>query len=170
MDAIHVPDGTLYTTPAGLRRLEERLRRLRSEYLAVCADNADAAGSGDTSVWHDNFAYEHNQREMHRLARAVRDLERAMSRLEVVDPPSEAPERVVLGARVTSLVDGEEERTAVVAGWADGDPKAGRVSYLSPLARALLGARVGEERTLRVGGRERTLEVVAIEAAPEGEL
>ena len=65
----------LPTTPAGLRRLNQRLAAARQRYLDICADNEDAAGAGDTSVWHDNFAYEENQRQMHALARRLRDMQ-----------------------------------------------------------------------------------------------
>ena len=158
----------LATTRAGYRRMEERLRAARAEYNAVVASNPEAAEAGDSSVWHDNFAYEENQRRMHQWARRVRDLQSTLARLEVVDPP-EAPERVTIACRV-SIVDvaSGRERTYEVAGYDDGDPSQGRVSYNSPLGRALIGAEVGEELRVMVGKTTCELEVVAIRALPEG--
>ena len=155
------------TTPAGRRRLDERLREAERRYGAVVADNPEAAESGDTSVWHDNFAYEENQRQMHQWARRVRDLRALLARLEVVSPPLH-PTRAALGCAVT-LADArtDAEQRLVLAGFEDGDPAAGRVSYTSPLGGALLGARVGDVLAVRVGGAEREVTVLAIERAEE---
>ena len=64
----------VYLTPAGRKRLAERINATRAAYLARSAENPDALQSGDSSGWHDNFAFEENMRQMHQLARQVRDL------------------------------------------------------------------------------------------------
>ena len=71
----------LLTTAAGQQRTASRLNKVRDAYDAVCASNGAAAEAGDNSVWHDNFDYEENQRQMHQLARRFRDLEDAMRRI-----------------------------------------------------------------------------------------
>jgi transcription elongation GreA/GreB family factor len=162
---------TLYTTPRGLERLRTRLAQARAAYFAVCDSNGEAADAGDSSVWHDNFAYEENQRQMHQLARRVRELETSIERVTVVPASQEAPEAVQLGCAVrVRFDDGDEEQTWFLAGWADGEPARGRISYLSPLGRALVGARVGESRPLVIAGERRELEILEILAAPAGEV
>lgn len=157
-----------YFTREGLARFHARLEEARAAYKAVCDDNPEARESGDSSVWHDNFAFEENQRQMHQLARRVRDMERILERAELVEARSRAPGRVVLGARVRYRFDDEErERSCAIASYQDGDPASGRVSYDSPLGRALVGARCGDEVELVVAGRARFVEVVAIEVAAE---
>jgi transcription elongation factor GreB len=158
-----------YTTPAGHQRLQRRLEDAQSRYDQVIADNPEAAEAGDNCVWHDNFAYEENQRQMHQWARRVRDLRALVATVEIVSPPK-APNAVTVGTCVTVEVeDGDDVqvRRFVVAGFDDGDPAAGRVSYTAPLARALLGASEGENRVLHLDGRERVVAVLSIEALEE---
>ena len=156
-----------FFTPDGFERLKARIHSVRSAYKAVCDDNPAALESGDTSGWHDNFAFEDNQRQMHQLARRVRDLEEILGRSEVMSPLREAPERVMLGVSVAwRYTDEDRVRRAHISGWDDGDPDTGRVSYNSPLGAALVGAEPGEERELRVAKSVRRIEVLAV-ALPE---
>lgn len=158
----------VFLTADGRVRLVERIEATRAAYLAVCADNPDALQSGDSSGWHDNFAFEENQRQMHQLARRVRDLEDLLTRVRVVAPPSSFG-RVAVGTRVTWCVDAsDDERTAIIAGYDDGDPACGRVSYNSPLGAALVGAAEGDVRTFEHEGRRFELEVIAIGPAGSG--
>ena len=161
----------LYTTPAGLRRLRQRLAAARAAYFEVCDSNEDAAGAGDSSVWHDNFAYEENQRLMHQLARRIKDLEVLINQVQIVRPAAAAPDRVAMGARVElHFLDDDSKATYLIAGWEDGDPEAGRLSYASPLGRALIGAEEGEVRLVRLARQVREVEVAGILAAPDEEV
>ena len=152
------------TTRAGYARAQARLQSALDEFHAVCDTNAEAAGAGDTSVWHDNFAYEENQRQMHQLSLRVSELRRMLGNLQVVGVPPR-PSRVQVGCAVSLRdADSGEEWTFTVAGFDDGDPAHGRVSYNSPLMRELLDAEVGEKRVVGMGGQERTIAVVSIVA------
>jgi len=156
-----------YTTPSGMKRAQERLTSAISEYERVVSGNAEAADAGDSSVWHDNFAYEENQRQMHQWARRIRDLRQIMTQLEVVTP-ARAPQRVQIGCRVVVCdPDTEREEAYVIAGYEDGDPAAGRLSYTSPMAQALLGGTEGESRVVLLGDRRRELEIVDISGGEE---
>ena len=160
-----------YTTPGGYRRLKERLEKAREAYFRVCASNEEAAGAGDSSVWHDNFAYEENQRQMHQLARRVRDLEALLGRIEVVRLRPTAPDTVRIGSRVRFRFDeDDQDQVLFIAGYDDGDPAQHRISYNSPLARALMGSQEGDLVTFRVGGRIREVEVLEILPPPPEEL
>jgi transcription elongation GreA/GreB family factor len=156
-----------FFTPRGVERLRRRIAEARAAYLAVCEQNPEAREAGDSSVWHDNFAFEETQRQMHQLARRVRDLESVLLLAEVVTP-ERAPVRAAIGTRVHYRLDGQERASvATLVGWDDGDPASKRVSYNSPLGVALIGATVGEERELLAGGRPRTAEILAIEVAED---
>lgn len=156
-----------FFTGAGVERLRRRIEDARRAYQAVCDSNPEAREAGDSSVWHDNFAFEENQRQMHQLARRIRDLENVLARVEVVLPPR-APSRVTVGTRVSYLLGGDgEARSCVIAGWDDGDPAARRVSYNSPLGAALSGAVADEEREVVLAGRARSVLVVAVEPAED---
>ena len=132
-------------TPGGQRRLRARLLSFRAEFDAVVADNPAALESGDSSGWHDNFAFEENQRRMYQLAHRVRVLERVLERAE------------------------EAARDLWLAGFEDGDPAAGRVSYDSPLGHALLGAVEDDVREAVINGRRRQIEVMRIGPTPVDE-
>jgi len=152
-----------YLTPGGAERLRRRVAAVRAAYQAVVDDNPAALESGDTSGWHDNFAFEENQRQMHQLSRQVRELETLLGRATVVPLPNAVPERVILGSRVTWSFDGDDQpRTCWICGWDDGDPERGRISYNSPLGSALVGAEPGEEREVRGAGPPRRIEVLEL--------
>ncbi len=151
------------TTPAGRRRLEARLAAAEAEYARVCASNPEAAEAGDSSVWHDNFAYEENQRLMHQWSRRVRDLRATLAELELTTTPK-APEAVAVGCAivVADTTTGRQQRY-ILAGWDDGDLSARRLAYNSPLGGALIGARLGEAREVRTPAGSRELEIISIE-------
>jgi transcription elongation factor GreA len=155
-------------TPDGMERLQQRLERTLHEYRAVCDDNPAALESGDSSGWHDNFAFEENQRQMQRLALRIRELQRLLERAEVVPPLAREPARVIIGASVVYTLDDGEARRAWICGYNDGDPRQGRLSYNSPLGRALIGMEPGEARQVTVAGRELTLELLEIGPTPGG--
>ncbi len=159
-----------YLTPGGAARLRRRLTAARAAYQAVVDDNPAALESGDTSGWHDNFAYEENQRQMHQLARLVRELEALLGRATVVPLPRTAPDRAILGSRVRwSYADESEARCCWISGWDDGDPSYGRVSYNSPLGHALVGGSPGDARELKGGGVARLVDILDIDLVDPAE-
>lgn len=153
----------IYLTRFGLARLQQRLTRARADYRAVCSGNPEARDSGDSSVWHDNFAFEENQRRMHQLARLVRDLEMLVAGVDLVEPP-EDPERVAIATRVQFRVEGESSiQSLFIAGFDDGDPAVSRVGYNSPIARALIGSEPGDIVRLPGGPTGRHAKVLAVD-------
>jgi len=159
-----------YTTVSGLRRFIKRLEKARQDYIDVCETNEEAAGAGDVGIWHDNFSYEENQRLMHQLAHNVKSLEKNLELLIVAPVAKESPEQVVFGCKVKiTFLDDGSDREYFIAGFEDGDPNSGRLSYTSPLAQAIMGAREGEIRTVHLAGRSRDLEITKVSPAPEGE-
>lgn len=156
---------SLITTRAGYDRLQERLQAALEAYDKVCAENAYAAGDGDTSVWHDNFAYEHNQREMHRLARRIIDIKKILENIKVVGADS-SPKTAQVGCIVT-LRDSEENKEwhFEIAGYEDGNIEQGRVSYNTPLMQKIVDGKKGDQYELFLDGRDRDLTITAIRRA-----
>ncbi len=164
-------DTSFYFTPRGLGRFASRIAAARAALKAVCDDNPAARESGDSSVWHDNFAFEENQRLMLQFSRRIRELEHVMERACVVEPPLGPLSRAVIGARVTYVVEGERKpRVCEVVGYDEGDPATRRVAYDSPLGRALLGCRAGDVPELVLGSQSRGLEVLLVEAVRSEEV
>jgi len=155
------------TTAAGQRRLLQRLAAAHANYDTIVATNPEAAEAGDNCVWHDNFAYEENQRRMHAAARTIHDLRTLVSQVQVVPVPRRV-ERVGLGVRVRlERGDTGAIETWTIAGIEDGELDAGRVSYTAPFARALLGAEAGETRVIVSENKRYEVTVLSLEGAPE---
>lgn len=149
-------------TPGGLSRLDQRIRAARAAYQEVVDDNPAALEAGDNSGWHDNFAFEENQRQMHQFARRVRDLELLRQRARLA-PLLASSDRVRVGTTVHFQFEDEDHaRACWIAGYNDGDPERGRVSYNSPLGRALLGAEAGETREVLLTERRRVIQVLEV--------
>ena len=148
-------------TAEGARRLSEELRRLVSEERPkVVREVADAAAQGDRS---ENAEYVYGKKRLREIDRRVRYLTRRLDRAQIV-ADSRAPTDVV---RFGAAVDVRDEtgrcRRYQLIGPDESDPANGRVSYESPLGRALLKRRVGDRVVVKRPAGEIELEVVAIE-------
>ncbi len=158
------------TTPGGIARMGAKLRETRARYLEICRSNEEAAGAGDSSVWHDNFAYEENQRLMYQNARRIAEVEQSLQRLRVVALGGAGPEAATVGVVVRFLYDDEEEESQYfLAGWDDGDPAQRRISYNSPLGQALVGRGLDDGFELRSKGGKRAGVVVGLRWVTEQE-
>lgn len=152
----------LKTTPGGYDRLHRLLNDTRARFYEVCQDNEDANGSGDSSVWHDNFAYEENQRQMQALSTKVISLERLLADMSVQSIPIVKPDTVTLGCFVTVLMN-EQEKSFFICGHQDGDLKHNRISYDSPLGKSLMNLEIEDDVTVKLGGNSIDVEIVSIE-------
>jgi len=157
-----LPAGTVnYMTPAGFRALEEELRRLsRVERPRVVEVVAWAAGNGDRS---ENGDYIYGKRRLREIDRRIRFLRKRLESAQVVDPAQQrARDRVFFGARVTYAAEDGTETTVKIVGVDEADLAQGCISWLSPVARALLRAREGDSVAVRTPAGTETLEVLAI--------
>jgi transcription elongation factor GreB len=138
------PKGTRnYMTPAGHARLRAELKQLLDvERPEVVRTVAWAASNGDRS---ENGDYIYGKRRLREIDRRIRFLTRRLDHAEVVDPAHrEDCDQVFFGATV-AYVDGHgEERTITIVGIDEVDPARNHVSWIAPIARALLKARAGD--------------------------
>ncbi|MBI3153900.1 MAG: transcription elongation factor GreB [Burkholderiales bacterium] len=136
-----------YFTPAGYRRLRDELRQLLEvERPRVVEIVAWAASNGDRS---ENGDYLYGKKRLREIDRRIRFLTRRLDLAEVVDPSlHHGSDLVFFGATVTYADAAGRERTVTIKGIDESDPLAGEVSWVSPVARALLRAREGDEVTL----------------------
>jgi len=148
-------------TPAGLARMQEELRQLRRvERPKIVETVSWAAGNGDRS---ENGDYIYGKRRLREIDRRIRHLLKRLEIAEVVDPTMQKNrEQVFFGATVTYADPREEERTVRIVGVDEARLEAGEVSWISPVARALLRARVGETVELRTPAGPETIEVLEI--------
>jgi len=165
-DQPKLPAGTKnYMTPAGRKRLADELNALwRDERPKVVEIVSWAAGNGDRS---ENGDYIYGKKRLREIDRRVRFLRKRLEIAEVVDP-AQQPNRgqVFFGAAVTYVDSRERERTVTIVGVDEARIDLGEVSFTSPIARALMKAKVGDTVELRTPNGPEEIEVLAI-AYPE---
>jgi transcription elongation factor GreB len=149
-----------YITPGGYRRLQEELGRLwKVERPQMVTTVAWAAGNGDRS---ENGDYIYGKRRLREIDRRIRYLSKSLDRAVIVDNAGKTHQRVHFGATVTVLFETGHEREVTIVGVDELDSGDARISWRSPLARALLTASVGDSVTLRAPRGPERLEIVAV--------
>jgi len=160
-DEAALPGGvTNYITPAGHTRLKDELSRLWKVDRPKLVDTiAWAASNGDRS---ENGDYIYGKRKLREIDRRIRYLSKHLDTAVVVDNAGKTHDRVYFGATVTVAGASGTERTISIVGVDELDPGRGRVSWISPIATALLKAQVGDVVTMRTPRGPEELEVIAI--------
>jgi transcription elongation factor GreB len=150
-----------YITPAGYRALREEYEAPFAEERPKLVETiAWAASNGDRS---ENGDYIYGRKKLREIDRRLGWLSRRMKAAQVVDPSAQ-PERskVWFGATVTLVDEDDKERIVTLVGEDETDASNGRISWSSPIGRAIRGAAVGDLRRVTLPAGERELEVVAI--------
>jgi transcription elongation factor GreB len=163
MHKIRPPPGVAskYITPAGARRLRGELDHLwRVERPAVTQAVAEAAAQGDRS---ENAEYTYGKRRLREIDRRVRHLRKRLDGMVVVTQPPADRERVFFGAWVRLEDESLAVRRYRIVGPDEFDLVPGYVSIDSPLARALLGKRSGDEITIHLPGGTQRLAILGVE-------
>ena len=146
-------------TAPGLKRLEDELRQLKSvERPAVIRAIAEARSHGDLS---ENAEYHAARERQSFLEGRVEELEGIISAVEVIDPSTLSGDQVKFGAHV-HLVDEETDKEATyqIVGLHEADLKQARISISSPLAKALIGKKVGDTISVPAPGGDRSYEIL----------
>jgi len=158
--AAHVPPlGKNYITPQGYARLDaERKRLVEVERPEVVKTVAWAASLGDRS---ENADYIYGKRRLREIDRRVRFLIKRLEIAEVVRSAGRDTDQVFFGATVR-VRTASGEKTVTIVGVDEVDPAGGRVSWVSPIAKALLKARAGDTVTLRSPSGEEQLEIMEV--------
>jgi transcription elongation factor GreB len=150
-----------YITPAGYRRLREELMGLLdAERPRIVEIVSWAASNGDRS---ENGDYLYGKKRLREIDRRIRFLTRRLDIAEVADPSlHHGSEQVFFGATVTVGYDDGRELSLTIKGVDEADNLAGEVSWVSPIARALLKAHVGDEVRLQTPAGSETITVVEV--------
>ncbi|WP_137127547.1 transcription elongation factor GreB [Roseomonas sp. HF4] len=158
-----LPPGTpFYMTPEGAARLREEIRALwEDERPKVVEVVSWAAALGDRS---ENADYQYGKRRLRQIDGRVRFLRKRLERVQVVDPAAQSRrDKVFFGATVTyARLSDDAEATIRIVGVDEADADRGDVSWVAPVARALLGAQVGDVRRVRTPAGTDEVEVVSI--------
>ena len=150
-----------YITPAGYARLKAELKGLvEAERPEVVRTVAWAASNGDRS---ENGDYLYGKKRLREIDRRVRFLIRHLENAVVVDNAGRDTDQVFFGARVTVRGRDGNERALCIVGADEVDPARGRVSWVSPVAKALLKARAGDTVRLATPGGAEALEILDVQ-------
>ena len=150
-----------FITPDGLARIRAEYDELFGlERPKVVEIVSWAASLGDRS---ENADYLYGKKKLREIDRRLSHLARIMKAAKVVDPALQsARDQVRFGAVVELADENDNRRTVTLIGDDEADASNGRIGWSAPLARALIGAKVGDERVVRLPSGEKSYEVMAI--------
>ena len=150
-----------FITPEGFARIRSEYEQLFGTERPKLVDTiAWAAGNGDRS---ENGDYIYGRKRLREVDRRLSYLSKVMKQAKVVDPTAqEQRDTVRFGATVELADEDDERRTLTLVGEDEADASAGRISWAAPIARALVGAKVGDERIVRLPAGEKSYEIMSI--------
>ena len=149
-----------YITPAGYARLESELQHLlKVERPEVVKIVSWAAALGDRS---ENADYIYGKKRLREIDKRLRFLTKRIGFAQIVDPTQQPHDRIYFGATVTVSDENGAEHTYSIVGMDEIDPAKGRVSWISPLAKALLGKEEGDTATVRTPAGVQELDILEV--------
>ena len=144
----------------GHARLNEELKRLKNERPEIVEAIEDARAHGDLS---ENAEYHAAKERQGQIEATIADLEDRHSRAMIIDPTTLSGDKIVFGATVTLTDEDDKKVKYQIVGQTEADAKTGRISYNSPLGRALIGRKVDDEVEVSVPAGDRYYVVAKIE-------
>ncbi len=144
----------------GYEKLTAELKALRAERPKIVDAIEEARAHGDLS---ENAEYHAAKERQGQVEAQIGDLESKISRAQIIDPTTLSGDRVVFGATVTVLDEDDKPLKYQIVGQAESDAKKGRISFDSPLGRALIGKSVGEEVEVTVPSGEKFFLIEKVE-------
>jgi transcription elongation factor GreB len=150
-----------FITPQGFARIRAEYEELFSvERPKIVETVSWAASLGDRS---ENADYLYGKKRLREIDRRLTYLSKVMKSAKVVDPTTQAQRDTVRFGATVELADEEDERrTVTLVGEDEADASSGNISWAAPIARALVGAKVGDERIVRLPSGEKSYEIVRI--------
>jgi transcription elongation factor GreB len=153
-------DAPRFITPEGFARIRAEYDELFGvERPKVVEVVSWAASLGDRS---ENADYLYGKKRLREIDRRLAWLARVMKAAKVVDPGSQATDQVRFGATVELADEDDNRRVLTIVGDDETDATASKIGWSAPLARALIGAKVGDERVVQLPNGEKSYEIVAI--------
>lgn len=161
-EAMSLPAGTKnYLTPGGYASLRDELAHLMNEERPAMVQIVSwAASNGDRS---ENGDYLYGKKRLREIDRRMRFLTKRLEMAEIVDPSMQTNrDQVFFGATVLYVNQHGQEQRVTIVGVDEAEPLQGRISWISPVARALTKARLGETVSLRTPGGVEDLDILEI--------
>ena len=144
----------------GYEKLTADLQNLRQERPKIVDAIEEARTHGDLA---ENAEYHAAKERQGQVEAQIAEIEDRVSRAQIIDPTSLSGDKIVFGATVTVLDEDDKKQRYQIVGQTEADARQGRISYDSPLGRALIGKQVGEEVEVTVPSGDRFYQVKKIE-------
>jgi transcription elongation factor GreA len=145
----------------GYERLQKEVRHLKTvERPQIIDAIEEARAHGDLS---ENAEYHAAKERQGQVESQIADIDDRLSRAMVIDPASLSGEKVVFGATVHLIDENDKKIVYQIVGETEADAKVGRISYSSPLGRALIGRTIGDEVEFSAPSGDRYFEIAAVE-------
>lgn len=150
-----------FITPAGFARIRAEYEQLFSEERPKLVEVISwAAANGDRS---ENGDYIYGRKRLREIDRRLSYLSKVMKSAKVVDPGAQRQRDTVrFGATIELADENDERRVITLVGEDEADATSGQISWAAPIARALVGAKVGDERLVHLPAGEKSYEILAI--------
>jgi transcription elongation factor GreB len=149
-----------YITPEGFQKLQDEFKRLfHDERPKLVETIAWAAGNGDRS---ENGDYIYGKRRLREIDKRLKILRDRIEAAQVVDPKLVKSDKVVFGATVTIADEDGDEKTYQIVGEDEIEPGLNRISWKSPMAKALLGKEIGDEIEIKRPAGKLVAEIIEI--------
>lgn len=150
-----------FITPAGFARIRAEYQQLFAEERPKLVETiAWAAANGDRS---ENGDYIYGRKRLREIDRRLGYLAKVMKQARLVDPAAQPTrDQIRFGATVELADEDDERRTLTIVGDDEADASSGLIGWSAPLARALIGARLGDERVVRLPAGDKSYEIIAI--------
>jgi len=151
-----------FITPTGFAAIRAEYERLfGTERPKLVETISWAAGNGDRS---ENGDYIYGRKRLREIDRRLTFLSRVMKQAKIVDPSRQVERDVVHFGAIVGLADEDDvRRTLILVGEDEADTTAAKINWRAPIARALIGARVGDARTVALPAGEKSYEIVTID-------
>ena len=144
----------------GYEKLNADLKRLKAERPTIVDAIEEARAHGDLS---ENAEYHAAKERQGQIEASIMDIEDRLSRAMVIDPTTLSGNKVLFGATVTLIDEDKKKVRYQLVGQTEADARVGRISYNSPLGRALIGRQVGEEVEVSTPSGDRYYEIAKVE-------
>ena len=144
----------------GFRKLEAELQRLKEERPLIVDAIEEARAHGDLS---ENAEYHAAKERQGQVEANIAHIEDQLARAQIIDPKTLSGDKVMFGATVTLLDEDDKEIRYQIVGQVEADAKAGRISYNSPLGKALIGRNVDDEVEVTVPSGDKYYQVAKVE-------
>lgn len=147
--------------------LVKAINKLKKEYKKLGKESTEGSNVGD---WHDNFLFEESQRQMRMISRRINDLEGLFHNAEIIDESSlnKNPDRIAIGCKVTLKAENGEIQKYFIGSYIISRDRNYIddyyiISYMSPLARVIIGRKVNDEVKLTINSKQTIFHVIGIQ-------